>query len=104
MENDLCCNCKHFDCYFTKGVKNFRKTQFGWCNKKFKVVCKPLFRNYRDFLFERENKHYCLSCEKLVKYSDFCEKWQKKKEPNTALFCNTQSIFNDSFFLFRTRA
>lgn len=43
------------------------------------AFCKPLFRNYRDFLFERENKHYCLSCEKLVKYSDFCEKWQKKK-------------------------
>ncbi len=63
MENDLCCNCKHFDCYFTKGVKNFRKTQFGWCNKKFKVAfAKNSCDKFAPKPTNRRNEQFALYC------------------------------------------
>lgn len=36
MENKKkeCYRCKYLDRYYTKGIKEYQKTRFGWCCKK----------------------------------------------------------------------
>lgn len=34
MEKLSCSKCKYLDRYYTKGVKRFNRTEFGWCKKK----------------------------------------------------------------------
>ena len=38
MDNKRCSQCKYFDRYYTKGVKQFNKTNFGWCTRKHECV------------------------------------------------------------------
>lgn len=40
MENESkkCFNCKHLERYYTKEIKQFCKTKFGWCSEKRNVV------------------------------------------------------------------
>lgn len=37
-ENKMCYNCKNLWRYYTKGIKQYNKTKYGWCNKKNSVV------------------------------------------------------------------
>lgn len=32
-KNGKCSRCKYFNRYYTKGMKQFNKTKFGWCQK-----------------------------------------------------------------------
>lgn len=42
MENKKCSKCKYLDMYYTKGVKHFSQTDFGWCR------CRKESVNVRD--------------------------------------------------------
>ncbi len=33
-----CVNCRYMDNYYTKGVKSFERTKYGWCCKKACIV------------------------------------------------------------------
>ncbi|MDE6618750.1 MAG: hypothetical protein K2K13_06985 [Clostridiales bacterium] len=35
---EKCSQCKHFERYYTKGVKRFSKTEFGLCTQKHESV------------------------------------------------------------------
>ncbi|MDE7164844.1 MAG: hypothetical protein K2O04_05435 [Clostridiales bacterium] len=37
-ENTTCSRCRFLDRYYTKGVKHFDKTDFGWCMHKNKSI------------------------------------------------------------------
>ncbi|MDE6028864.1 MAG: hypothetical protein K2F90_00910 [Clostridiales bacterium] len=34
MENNVCGKCKYFDRYYTKGIKRYDRTEFGWCSSR----------------------------------------------------------------------
>ncbi len=36
--SNKCFRCKNFSLFYTKGVKNFNKTKFGWCIERQSVV------------------------------------------------------------------
>lgn len=62
MENPncKCYMCKYCYKYYTKGVKKFNRTKFGWCRMNGKVVClqdrcekyvsRPVRNKYHDNL------------------------------------------------------
>ena len=35
---DKCYSCGYFDRYYTKGVKRFNQTQYGWCQKQREAI------------------------------------------------------------------
>lgn len=56
MENksDKCYNCKYFDRYYTKGIKKFDRTEFGWCCKKIQTIKSD--EACGSFIFKSKNK------------------------------------------------
>lgn len=36
--NHKCYMCRHFDRYYTKGIKHFNKATCGWCTDKREIV------------------------------------------------------------------
>ena len=34
MQCSQCYKCRYCDRYYTKGIKQFNKTKFGWCSEK----------------------------------------------------------------------
>ena len=38
-KNNQCSKCKFFDRYYTKEIKQFKRTKCGWCYKKADSVC-----------------------------------------------------------------
>lgn len=64
-ESKKCCRCKYFDKYYTKEIKHFRPTKWGWCCQKRDNV--NMHCGCENFLFKPLSKRsnrlllYCLN-------------------------------------------
>ena len=66
MNNTRCSQCKHFERYYTKGVKRFNKTNWGRCTQKRASVsiydcCERFKAGVRDRGINNERIKVCLN-------------------------------------------
>ncbi len=66
MDNTRCSQCKHFERYYTKGVKRFNKTAYGRCTQKRDCVsihdcCERYKAGARDRGITNERVKVCLN-------------------------------------------
>lgn len=99
-----CNKCKYFKRYYIKGVKEFKRTDYGWCGKNMTVIdlrdnsrvgCEKFIANTERALNKR-SVYYYLS-ELLTELSAIREVLQDE-EKHIVLFCFRLCFFGGKLF------
>ncbi len=79
-----CFQCKYFDCYYTREIKQFKKAKCGWCKKNKEVV--KLQNSCVNYIFKQKNVRYDYSIKRFLSdvLTELSELRQILEEENNA--------------------